>query len=79
MTKTYCDKCGGDCTNYVMRLYGGVTHTTSQGEQVAEDNIEPVELCGTCGPEAAAFLGLKISAYDIGMPLQDGTPVAAHP
>jgi hypothetical protein len=41
-------------------LHGYVQHSTGQGEQVAEDSIEPLQLCGTCLDEVSAALGLKI-------------------
>lgn len=56
-TKTYCDRCGTECVNYTLNLYGNARHTTSQGEQVAYDEVKPVELCLGCEQGLAGYLG----------------------
>jgi hypothetical protein len=82
LTKTYCDKCGGECVYYTATLYGNITHTTGQGEVAADEGIEPVQLCKPCLDAVAAALSLTIRTSRYGAEI--GDPVAsvelrAHP
>lgn len=64
MQKTYCDHCGGECRNYTMTLYGHVSHTTSQGERLATDEMKPVDLCKACADMMAATVSIRFVTAD---------------
>lgn len=59
MQKTYCDRCGAECPNKVLRLTGRVSHTTSgrDSEYVGSDELKPIELCAHCEKAFAQFIG----------------------
>jgi hypothetical protein len=81
LTKTFCDRCGGECQNYTASLYGNITHTTGKGEIVAEESIEQIQFCHACLDAAAAALGLTIRASHYGMedrPVMDAE-LRSHP
>jgi hypothetical protein len=69
MQKTYCDKCGAECVNYIARMYGSVQHTTSGGEQVAEDDIRALELCRGCFEPLAAEYKIRVRTVEADGPL----------
>jgi hypothetical protein len=60
VTKTFCDRCGGECVHWVLNLTGYVAHTTRGGEVAGEDEVKPRQLCKTCGEPAIALLGLVL-------------------
>jgi hypothetical protein len=60
VTKTFCDRCGGECANWVLNLGGSVTHTTSRGDWTGEDDIRTRQLCRTCGEPVIDLLGLEL-------------------
>jgi hypothetical protein len=73
--KTYCDRCGTECVNYTARFDGTITHTTSQGEIVAEDDIRRRELCLACSTVLIEEYGFKVISGDVPEPeeLEDPT------
>lgn len=60
MTRTYCDRCGSECTNGQAVVYMRIIHRTSQGEWVGEDETKPKDLCHTCGEVVRKLLGLEV-------------------
>jgi hypothetical protein len=58
--RTFCDKCGSQCTHYVLNLYGTVNHTTGQGESVGQDDLKPVQFCKTCADPLIEQFGLVL-------------------
>lgn len=66
MQKTFCDRCGTECVHYSGRLYGHITHFTSQGEEVGEDSIKPLDLCKGC-TEILCEFGFKITPTSSGL------------
>lgn len=60
--KTFCDRCGTECVNFVGRITGFVVHTTAQGEVVGEDHFESQDVGSCCWDAVATFLGLKLTA-----------------
>lgn len=57
MHKVFCDRDGSECEARTGYLHMTVVHRTSQAEVVGEDEHRPVELCGSCIDQLAAFLG----------------------
>lgn len=55
--KTYCDRCGAECTGRFGHLHLGETHATNQAEVVAQDDYKPIDLCGHCIDAVKAFIG----------------------
>lgn len=66
-TRTYCDKCGGECRNTVMRVHANITHTTSDGTYVGEDDVRMKELCRTCADVLIDQLGLQVRPSEVEM------------
>lgn len=60
MQKTFCDRCGTECKNYVLNLSGGIAHYTSQGEHVGYDEMTGIQLCKHCADVLLAELPMKL-------------------
>ena len=69
--KTFCDRCGAECVNTTGHFGGHVEHTTSKGETVGIDEIEPMHLCNACIDVAQALLGFRIRPQEMEKPLQN--------
>jgi hypothetical protein len=70
--------------NYTATLYGSITHTTARGEIVADEGIDPIQLCHSCTTEVTAALGLKIrtshyGSEDSSQPVAGNVEMRAHP
>lgn len=61
MQKNYCDRCGGECVNYVARLNVSEEHTTSQGDRVADAYMRrSKDLCSACRAGLEEWLGSSL-------------------
>lgn len=79
MQRTICDRCGTECKQYRARLYGGITHETNKGEQVAEDEIRPFDLCSHCMDALVKEFGVRFGIYSMtkdSYELMEAVPVA---
>jgi len=59
MQKTFCDRCGRECTNYVLHLAGHVIHKTNRAEVVGEDEFKPNEYCKECSDMLVKLFNLR--------------------
>jgi hypothetical protein len=67
MRKTFCDRCGEQCVNTIVHLYGTVEHQTNQGEQVGGDDIKQVELCNRCFKLVQELVSLTVRPQEMAM------------
>jgi hypothetical protein len=65
MRKTFCDRCGAECTNTTGHIGGHIEHTTSQGETVGIDEIASADLCRGCINDAVKFFHLKVMPQEM--------------
>jgi len=56
--KTFCDRCGTECTNFIFHLEGSIRHITNRGENVGYEGMKGLELCRQCTDQAKELLGL---------------------
>jgi hypothetical protein len=56
MTRTFCDRCGAECTGKIFHVHVSAMELTNKGEPVSNDEYRPVELCRDCGEAHALTL-----------------------
>jgi hypothetical protein len=62
--KVFCDRCGKECRGKIGRLHLHVEHLTSRRKEiVAQDDFEPVDLCGPCTEEIRTAYGFRVMSY----------------
>lgn len=80
-TKTYCDRCGRECTSRRGHLHLTEMSMTNKAEVVSADDYRPVDLCDHCIDATKAFIGpaMVIFRHEFDGPDSEAMAVRAVP